>query len=327
MDTKVPGAVQSLSLEPASSQALLEALQLVLATRPALTLVLVGGTPTRASGEAHRAVKACMDDVDQLLLACFRRSDKVVRCGEASCAVILLDADIDGALGAIDRFQRALGCWSPLPVVLQVGLAAAPKQADEGEALLALALKPRLRIWAATRAEKGELPIMDEQARHEPLMTLAVSKNKSSQEKTTKAPHLEHVLTPSSAALVSTETGQMLLDDPMSVPLAKMITQARALGVPYIAPPSWIPDKVRNLLPAEVMRQLHCLPIGRDRKALTVALADPTDQSIVQHLQQLTGLTIFPVMTDPAALEALAQPVRSRRTSQVASLSARQLGN
>ena len=44
-----------------------------------------------------------MDDVEQLLLACFRKSDKVLRCGDGSCAAILREAEVDGALRAVHR--------------------------------------------------------------------------------------------------------------------------------------------------------------------------------------------------------------------------------
>jgi GGDEF domain-containing protein len=127
MDTQVTDAVQHRSTGPECDRALTEALQVFLATRPALTLVvLVGDVADGASTETHRAAKACMDDVEHLLLTCLRRSDRVVRCGEARCAAILLDADEGGAARAVERFQCALGCWTPLSVALRVGIATAP---------------------------------------------------------------------------------------------------------------------------------------------------------------------------------------------------------
>ena len=86
--------------------------------------------------------------------------------------------------------------------------------------------------------------------------------------------------------------------------------RARALGVPYLPGPHRIPSSVRNLLPLEVMQQLQCLPLGRDRNSLTVALADPTDRGALLRLEQLTGMTIFPVMTDPELLAPLVRPAR-----------------
>ena len=321
MDTKVTDAVQPFLLESASYQVLSDTLQLLLATRPVWTLVMmVGETPDGASTEVLRTVKVAMDEVEQLLLVCFRRSDKVVRCSEAACAAILLDAEVDGALRAIHRFQRMLSCWPPLAVPLRVGVAAASEQPGEGQPLLALALQPRLRILPAPEAGQESLPRMDELAPNKPAMSLPAPKGNGVQEKAGKvAAQMRDMLAASTAAALSSESAQHLPNNGGSTPLVETFTRARAraLGVPYIAPPRHIPNSVRNLLPAEVMRQLHCLPIGRDRNALTVALADPTDQAVLRRLEQLTGLTIFPVMTDPDALETLAQPGRSRRASQV----------
>jgi hypothetical protein len=325
MDMKVTDSVQPLLLETDPYQALTETLQLLLATRPTLALVmLVGEVPDGASTEAQRTLKASMDDVEQLLLACFRRSDKVTRCGDASCAAILMDAEVEGALRAIHRFQRMLGCWSPLAVALRVGVAAAPEQAGEGRALLTQALQPRFRILPTLGTEQETLPRMDELFPGKSALSLEAPKVSADQEKASKTTtyHLRQMLATATASALSSEpAGQRLLSGTGATPPVETLTKARAraLGVPYIAPPQRIPSSVRNLLPAEVMRQLHCLPIGRDRRGLTVALADPTDRGVLQRLEQMTGLTIFPVMTDPDALEALAPPVRARRASQVAS--------
>ncbi len=329
MGTEVTDAVQPLSLGP-GYEALTDTLQALLAAWPALALlVLVGECPPEATTDALGNVKACMDDVEQLLLACFRRSDKIVRCGEGSCAAILLGAEMEGALCAVQRFRRMLGSWTPLTVALRVGVAAAPEQAAESQTLLALALKPRLRILPVPGAERGTLPGMDELTESEPPMTLALPRGRAAREKTGKTrARLRQALAASSTAPFSPESSWGLRrDDAVRHTETFARARARALGVPYIAPPPQIPSSVRNLLSVEVMRQLQCLPIGRDRSALTVALADPTNRGILRRLEELTGLAIFPVMTDPDALEALAQPVRSRRASQVASASARTAGD
>ncbi len=329
MGTEVTGAVQPLSLEPDSYEALKDTLQPLLAKGPMLTLMmLVGECSVEATTEARCGVKACMDDVEQLLLACFRRSDKIVRCGERSCAAILLGAEVEGALGALNRFRRMLGNWPPLAVSLLVGLAAAPEQAVESQALLAQALKPRLRILPHTGAQKGAdgLPRMDEYIEAESPIPLDKSRGRAVQGKQSKAKaRAKQTLLASPVAEFPPHARRRLRDGDFAQP-AETLTRARAraLGVPYIAPPPHIPSSVRNLLSVEVMRQFQCLPIGRDRNALTVALADPTDRGVLHRLEELTGLAIFPVMTDPDALEALAQPVRSRRTSHIAAASARE---
>jgi hypothetical protein len=321
MDTKAKDMVQSISSETSSYQVLTETLQLLLTGGSVLTLVLfVGEGAVLANSDAQHTIKADMDDVAQLLLACFRRSDKIVRCGETSCAAILVDAEMDGAQHAVQRFQRMLACWKPLAISLRVGIAAAPAQANESEMLLALALKPSLHILPTSGERFAMLPRGNEGAESKPALTASFSKESRGQEKTGKtSSHLKRVLALSATAELSAESGLRLLSGGEAGQHGELNARARAraLGVPYIAPPQRIPNSVLSLLSVEVMRQLRCLPIGRDRNALTVALADPTDRGTVQRLEQLTGLTIFPVMTDPDALEALAKPVRARRTSQM----------
>ncbi|HLW00765.1 MAG TPA: hypothetical protein VKT82_19055 [Ktedonobacterales bacterium] len=325
MDTKVTDAVLPVSVEAGFYGELAETLQVLLAKGPVLTLALfVGEASGGAATDARRALKADMDDVAQLLLACFRRSDSIVRCGEASCAAILMNAEEDGALRAVLRFQRMLACCKPLAISLRVGIAASPAQAQEGQALLALALKPYLYILPASGEAQGMRPGMDTFAESKPALALSSSRGGAHEKVGKTGAHLKQVLALSPATTFSSEPGLRLLGGGVPAQPGETTTRARAraLGVPYIAPPQHIPNSVLGLLSAEVMRQLHCLPLGRDRNALTVALADPTDRGTVQRLEQLTGLTIFPVMTDPDALEALARPVRARRASRVTTSSA-----
>jgi hypothetical protein len=321
MCTEVTGSVQLLSLEAAPCRMLIDSLQALLAMRPTLTLVvLVGEASGGLASDALDRVKTCMDDVERLLFTCLRRSDRVVRCGETGCAAVLFDADGDGALRAMQRFQPMLDARTLLHVSLRIGFAAAPEQTSEGQALLALALKPRLSIQAAPDARKGLLPRMDEIVEGKPAAARARPKGRGARGKARKATiHLREMLP--IAPAFSAEPARPLLGDGSLAPPDEMHTWARAriLGVPYIAPPQHIPSSVLNLLSVEVMHQLRCLPIGRDRNMLTVALADPTDKGVLQRLEQMTGLTIFPVMTDPGALEALAQSAHSRHASPVAS--------
>ncbi|HEY7357167.1 MAG TPA: hypothetical protein VH590_11895 [Ktedonobacterales bacterium] len=329
MGTEMTGSVHLLSLEAAPCQALTGFLQPLLAARSLLTLVmLVGEAPEREmASDALDQVKAGVDDAEQLLMSCLRRSDRVIRCGETCCAAILFGAEVEGALRAIQRFQRALDSWSPLSVPLRVGFAAAPEEAEDSQALVALASQPRLRILPRAGAGHEVLPRMDELAERAPAGDVPLPKRRGGAEKPGRGPQLKQVLAVATASASAAEPGQRMLSEGGTMPPVEAIRQARALGVPYIAPPRRIPSSVRNVLSAEVMRQLRCLPIGRDRNALTVALADPTNKGILQRLEQITGLTIFPVMTDPAALEALAHPTRSRRASQVAASSARLSGD
>lgn len=79
---------------------------------------------------------------------------------------------------------------------------------------------------------------------------------------------------------------------------------ARKLGIPYL---SLLPrrprQRVQQLVDPRLAQELRCYPLGRERNMLTVALSDPQDQSVLERLQQETGLNIFPVLTNPQELQ------------------------
>lgn len=79
---------------------------------------------------------------------------------------------------------------------------------------------------------------------------------------------------------------------------------ARRLGIPYLSLlPRKTPQRVQQLVDLRLAQELRCYPLGRERNMLTVALSDPQDQSVLERLQQETGLHIFPVLTNPQELQ------------------------
>jgi len=62
--------------------------------------------------------------------------------------------------------------------------------------------------------------------------------------------------------------------------------------------PRVLPPRLTRLLPYALACELRCVPVGRSLRGLTVAMADPTNTDSVQHLQAVTGMTIFPVSCD-----------------------------
>jgi len=318
--TVVTDSVQPIRLEAPTCQALTDVLQPLLASAPLLTLaLLVAVAPDHAAADALSTVKLSMDTVEEALIACLRQSDLILRCGEGSCVAVLLGADVEGALYALHRFRSRLGKWMELAVPLQVGVASAPEQATDTQSLLALATRPRLRLLPAADAEEGRMPRLEE-IEPEALGGLLPSGGMF-QKKRGKAPQqAPGGSMPAAPALARPSPRPLLRSSSLArSPETLALARARALGIPYLAPPQRIPSSVRNLVPPDVMRQLQCLPIGRERNALTVALADPTDRRVLRRLEQITGLTIFPVMTDPDVLEELAKPTRPRRASQAIS--------
>lgn len=81
--------------------------------------------------------------------------------------------------------------------------------------------------------------------------------------------------------------------------------QARSSGIPFMQLPAQVPARLRQRVPYAVALELRCAPVGRDHHRLTVAMADPTNRNAVRHLQEITGMSIFPVSCELAALDAL----------------------
>ena len=75
--------------------------------------------------------------------------------------------------------------------------------------------------------------------------------------------------------------------------------------IPYMRLPSQLPTRLKQLIPYHIACELRCAPVGRDHHCLTVAMVDPTNCEVIDTLRQLTGLTIYPVSCDAAALSTL----------------------
>jgi len=80
---------------------------------------------------------------------------------------------------------------------------------------------------------------------------------------------------------------------------------ARATGIPFMQIPSRLPTRLKQLIPYTLALELRCAPVGRDHNRLTVAMANPEDNRAISQLREATGMTIFPVSCEAAALEIL----------------------
>jgi len=97
-----------------------------------------------------------------------------------------------------------------------------------------------------------------------------------------------------------------------SKPLERFVEQAESVSentargnVPFMQLPVKLPARLKNLIPYALALELRCAPVGRDHHCLTVAVADPTDRETLQRLREITGMTIFLVTCEVAALDAL----------------------
>lgn len=288
--------------DPQAHHILLSTLRLLALSVSTLTVLLL---VREASADADaEAAGQTMEAVEQALRSSLRQSDAVLHGGPGCSAALLIGADANGACAVVRRLHRALSEGAGLAVALSLGWASTDRSEHEAETLVALALAGRRpflpvadeRLFVAREARHGQAradarlgQVFDAQ-----VLSGAVPRTRA-RKKVRMVPGVEQ-------------------------PERPMAMQARAraleLGVPYLSPPQHIPSSVRKLVPPEVMRQYRCLPVGRNRNALTVALADPTDTRALLCLEEMTGLTIFPVMTDPEVLEHLAQARQPRHAAQ-----------
>ncbi len=66
-----------------------------------------------------------------------------------------------------------------------------------------------------------------------------------------------------------------------------------------------VDPKILRLVPAELATKHALLPLKRDGRTLTVAVADPTNQEILEDLKFITRYDIFPVLAGEATLRAV----------------------
>ncbi|MDD3024897.1 MAG: ATPase, T2SS/T4P/T4SS family, partial [Syntrophomonadaceae bacterium] len=76
------------------------------------------------------------------------------------------------------------------------------------------------------------------------------------------------------------------------------------LGVPYIKLGDInIEPELIKLLPAQLIRFYKILPIARNSKVLTLAMADPFDQRAIDDVRMASGLDVVPVLTSEKEID------------------------
>jgi type IV pilus assembly protein PilB len=81
---------------------------------------------------------------------------------------------------------------------------------------------------------------------------------------------------------------------------------ARQLKLPAVDLSRFEPDpRVLRLIPAEVARRHLVLPLRREGRSLTVAMADPTDLGLLQDIKFITRYDVHPVITGEFTLRSL----------------------
>jgi type IV pilus assembly protein PilB len=81
---------------------------------------------------------------------------------------------------------------------------------------------------------------------------------------------------------------------------------ARQLRMPAVDLSRFEPDpKLLRLIPADMARRHLVLPLRRDGRNLTVAMADPSDLSLLQDLKFITRFDVFPVIAGEYTLRTI----------------------
>ena len=77
---------------------------------------------------------------------------------------------------------------------------------------------------------------------------------------------------------------------------------------------------VAALVPAALCRRQLVLPLHMEGKRLTLAMADPSDTSLMQDLRFITGLEVVPVLASIASVEAKISEVHAEAGNQILDL-------
>jgi hypothetical protein len=81
--------------------------------------------------------------------------------------------------------------------------------------------------------------------------------------------------------------------------------QGACARVPFMKLPAALPKRLQQLVPYQIALQLRCVPVGREQRCITVAMAEPLDREKTRRLQEITGMNIFPVACHEEELAAL----------------------
>jgi len=80
------------------------------------------------------------------------------------------------------------------------------------------------------------------------------------------------------------------------------------MGIPHVKLSRMnIDPETVKLLPPQVIRQNKVLPISRDNKSITLAMADPLNHQIIDDVRMATGLEVVPVLASEKELDTAAR--------------------
>jgi GGDEF domain-containing protein len=200
-----------------------------------------------------------------------RREDQVIAHAGTGAAIILPDVDQEGAFNVVERVFHSINLLQPETVI--------PPLKRETDITIGIGSYPR----------PGKS--LEELLYHAGCVTHNL----------TLRPAVTTQLRGSKAALVAEISAGQTLDDEAG----GLHNSQGSSGVPYMQLPARLPQNLKRLVPHAIARELRCVPVGRDHNRLTVAMAYPGDTQTLMRLQSVTGMSIFPVVCDISALDAM----------------------
>jgi type IV pilus assembly protein PilB len=103
------------------------------------------------------------------------------------------------------------------------------------------------------------------------------------------------------------------------IEITKML--ARQYRVPAVDLSRFVVDeKIIKLIPSDVALRHTVLPLKREGRTLTVAMADPTNHSVLDDLKFITRFDIFPVIAGEYTLRTSIEQYYERTDAQLESL-------
>jgi type IV pilus assembly protein PilB len=114
--------------------------------------------------------------------------------------------------------------------------------------------------------------------------------------------------------------GVMKLDDILHVMATNLGTEVVALGDKNITP------ELVQLIPANVARMYHCIPVGLSNGTLQVALADPLDPAHADEIGFASKRQVQVVVADPAEIEKAIERLYGQEESENFSEILKELG-
>ncbi len=76
-----------------------------------------------------------------------------------------------------------------------------------------------------------------------------------------------------------------------------------------------VDTKIVKMIPADIALKHLVLPLKREGRTLTVAMADPTNMGVIDDLKFITRYDIFPVIAGEYTLRTASRNTTSRPTS------------